>query len=67
MNTTHGPSRMLKKVANRLLTRAAQNCAHLFAATYRAATVRERSRRTLFQKPARLPDGGAEFGRGPTR
>jgi hypothetical protein len=46
-------SGMLKKTENRLLMRAAQNCAHLFAATYRAATVRERPRRTLFRQPAR--------------
>src|ERR1022692_3397984 len=37
------PNRLRKKAENRLLTRAAQNRAHVFAATYRAATVRGRS------------------------
>jgi plastocyanin len=36
-----------KKAANRLLMRAAQNCAQAFAVPYRAATVREPSRRAL--------------------
>jgi predicted molibdopterin-dependent oxidoreductase YjgC len=37
---------------DRLLTRAAQKLAHVFTATCRAATVRERSRPTVFQHPA---------------
>src|SRR6185437_11332162 len=35
-------------------TLAAQNRANAFAITYRAATVRERSHRTVFQPPVRL-------------
>jgi hypothetical protein len=40
--------RMLKNHENRLLTRAAQNRAQVFAVTYRAATVRERLPRPFF-------------------
>jgi len=35
------PSRLRKKAGNRLLTRAAQKRSHVFAGTYRAATVTE--------------------------
>src|SRR5262249_39327385 len=37
-----------EKAVNRLLTRAAQNQSLVFAGTYRAATVRERSQRDFF-------------------
>jgi hypothetical protein len=37
-----------------LLTRTAQKCAYVFVATYRAATVKEQSRQTLFQHRASL-------------
>jgi hypothetical protein len=43
---------MLKKDKDRLLTRAAQKHTCVFATSYRAATVRERSPRRLFQHPA---------------
>jgi hypothetical protein len=46
-------SRLLKETKNRLLARAAQNRASVFAAVYRAATVRERWSRLVFQPPAR--------------
>jgi hypothetical protein len=42
-----------KKAKNRLLTRAAQKRACVFAASYRAATVRERFRNGVFQQPAK--------------
>jgi hypothetical protein len=45
---------MLKKAENRLLTRAAQKYDRLFAATYRAATVRERAPNRIIQQPAML-------------
>src|SRR5262245_4836609 len=53
-------SRVLKKARNRLLTRAAQNYGFVFAATYRAATVRERFRDAFFSnrrplRPLRSP------------
>jgi outer membrane protein len=47
-------SRMFKKAKVRLLTRGAQNCDAISAAVYRAATVRERDSKGLFQHPARL-------------
>jgi hypothetical protein len=43
--------RVRKKAKNRLLTRAAQKRACVFAAFYRAATVRERFRNGVFQQP----------------
>src|ERR1019366_5721701 len=45
--------RLREKAENRLLARAAQNRAHVFAITYRAATVSERSPRSLFPQAAR--------------
>jgi Cu/Ag efflux protein CusF len=42
---------MLKKGKDRLLTRAAQKHTCVFATRYRAATVKERSPRRLFQHP----------------
>src|ERR1017187_9173393 len=49
------PNRLRKKAENRLLTRAAQNRAHVFAATYRAATVRGRSQGAVPTIPFRQP------------
>jgi hypothetical protein len=49
-----GSSRLRKTAKDRLLTRAAQNRAHLFAVTYRAATARERSGGPIFPQPASL-------------
>jgi hypothetical protein len=43
---------ILKNCKNRLLTRAARNDPRMFAASYRAATVRERSCQPLFQHAA---------------
>jgi hypothetical protein len=52
-NDASTSSRLLKKGKDRLLTRAAQKLTCVFATSYRAATVRERSPRRLFQHPAR--------------
>jgi branched-chain amino acid transport system substrate-binding protein len=48
---------MLKKAKTRLLTRAARKGDYVFAAVYRAATVRESVPYGLFQHPARGLDG----------
>jgi hypothetical protein len=48
--------RMLKKPENRLPLHAPRSRDHAFTVTYRAATVRERSRQTLFHQPAKQAD-----------
>src|ERR1700688_603733 len=50
-------SRLRKKAGNRLLTRAAQKGSHVFAGTYRAATVTERGTGGFFPQPASVVRG----------